>query len=683
MLANLRSAPLVIGVTLRLVLVFLLFPDIQKNLFLPFLINTIKDPRIDIWQSWIDSGGRLDAFPYGLAMLLPLLAGAFVASLFSMDLLVSSSIVLGLILVATDGTILRSLVTTGSNKASAQWLYALSPLAIYISFVHGQLDAIPTAYFVLAFLFIERRNWGVAGVLLALSISAKLSFLIVLPFFLVFFFDNPRYRGGLRVLIKYFLIVFTATQLPLLLLSGYREMVISTPEIQRILTYAVSISGEAKILIFPAVYVSLLYWLWKIGRSTTGVLFTFTGAALLAVAISAPEAIGWFAWSLPILSLLASKRETVYSLLFVWIQVSILIAFFGKQSGSEWRVDDLAQIDLFGLAPSIQVRNIFETSMFVFGAILVVSILRQAISLGDVYGISKSPLSIAIAGDSGVGKDTISESLAKTLGAENTVFLLGDDYHLYERGDSMWNTMTHLNPKANNLALMNKDLINAVKRFPVRSRHYDHAIGRFTKPRLIEPADFVIINGLHSLHLSASQELVDLKVFLEMEEGLRRDLKVKRDTTTRSTNARKVVANIESRLEDSKNYIQPQRSKADTVIRVERIQNNVSELDLNDIRLKVEATLFSLGFGNELTRLLRSVTNAHVKEFQHPENGLIITIDPTELTASDYSLLCSLMLPEERQIFMEKPIFNDGAVGLISLIIVLSLAARRAQKVGA
>jgi hypothetical protein len=168
-----------------------------------------------------------------------------------------------------------------------------------------------------------------------------------------------------------------------------------------------------------------------------------------------------------------------------------------------------------------------------------------------------------------------------------------------------------------------------------------------------------------------------------MEEGLRRDLKVKRDTTTRSTNATKVVANIESRLEDSKNYIQPQRSKADTVIRVERIQNNASDLNLNDIRLKVEATLFSLGFGNELTRLLRSVTNAHVKEFQHPENGLIITIDPTELTASDYSLLCSLMLPEERQIFMEKPIFNDGAVGLISLIIVLSLAARRAQKVGA
>ena len=61
----------------RFFLIALFAPIVQNALFTPFLANASNN-FIDPWGSWLNSGGRTDAFPYG-----PLMYGILViASLF-------------------------------------------------------------------------------------------------------------------------------------------------------------------------------------------------------------------------------------------------------------------------------------------------------------------------------------------------------------------------------------------------------------------------------------------------------------------------------------------------------------------------------------------------------------------------------------------------------------------------
>jgi len=408
---------------------------------------------------------------------------------------------------------------------------------------------------------------------------------------------------------------------------------------------------------------------------------TFAGAALLSVAISAPSAIGWYAWSIPILAILSGKRNNFYSALFFIMQVFVLIAHQGKQTNSEFRFFETYESFNFSNYESQLLISIAETLTIVFGAILVLSILRRAISQSDVYGFSIKPMTIAIAGDSGAGKDTLSESIAKTLGPFSSTFILGDDYHLYERGDSMWSTTTHLNPKANNLVMMNEDVVNAAQRKQVTSRHYDHSIGRFTKPRLIKPADFLIANGLHVLMLRSTKQVFDLKVFVEMQDEARRYLKVKRDADSRSVKAHKTLDVLKERAADSVEYIQPQSLQADLIIKLfalDRRQIN----EENEINFGVTCSLVDFDFGDELSQNLRSVCNVSVSHKSTSSNSSEITLDPSEISSHDYEIISRRMIKKYSQFFAESPKFKSGTRGFSSLIVLLCLSSRRLQDGG-
>ena len=78
----------------------------------------------------------------------------------------------------------------------------------------------------------------------------------------------------------------------------------------------------------------------------------------------------------------------------------------------------------------------------VLEAVLIWKILDEAIKVGDVYSLSNKPLSVCIAGDSGVGKDTLANEIANLFAQQEVALLLGDDYHLYERGETSWLSTT-------------------------------------------------------------------------------------------------------------------------------------------------------------------------------------------------------------------------------------------------
>lgn len=181
-------------------------------------------------------------------------------------------------------------------------------------------------------------------------------------------------------------------------------------------------------------------------------------------------------------------------------------------------------------------------------------------------GSTHLPL-LAIAGDSAAGKTTLTKGLVDALGAERITSLCVDDYHRYDRQERRDKPFTPLHPEANYVEIMEQHLQLLALGQPILKPVYDHSTGSLVRPVLVEPADFVIVEGLLPLHSKLSRACFDISVYLDPPEEIRRAWKVKRDTTARGYTEEQVLADLEKREPESAAWIRPQRSHADIVVR--------------------------------------------------------------------------------------------------------------------
>ncbi len=172
---------------------------------------------------------------------------------------------------------------------------------------------------------------------------------------------------------------------------------------------------------------------------------------------------------------------------------------------------------------------------------------------------------IAIAGDSASGKSTLASRLKKHF--TNSFVLECDRYHKWERGDKRWDSFTHLHPDANYISKIHEDVFDLKIGNAIYQVDYDHKVGKFTEPEEINPAENLIVCGLHAIS-AAPNELFDLSIFLEPQQSLRSHWKVIRDTTSRGRPIQDVMQQIDSRRNDYASFIEPQRQNADLVIGV-------------------------------------------------------------------------------------------------------------------
>ncbi|GAA4747718.1 phosphoribulokinase [Actinomycetospora chibensis] len=179
---------------------------------------------------------------------------------------------------------------------------------------------------------------------------------------------------------------------------------------------------------------------------------------------------------------------------------------------------------------------------------------------------------LAIAGDSAAGKTTMTRGLVEALGPDRCVSLCTDDYHRYDREERKELPFTALHPDCNHLDIMEQHLQLLATGNPVLKPVYDHATGELVRPELVEPAEFVIVEGLFPLWSKLSRACFDVTVFLDPPEEIRRGWKVARDTSKRGYTQEKVLAELERREEESAAYIRPQRQNADLVVRFAPIE---------------------------------------------------------------------------------------------------------------
>lgn len=186
---------------------------------------------------------------------------------------------------------------------------------------------------------------------------------------------------------------------------------------------------------------------------------------------------------------------------------------------------------------------------------------------------------LAIVGDSAAGKTTLTKGLVRALGQERITSVCVDDYHRYDREERRHLGVTPLHPDANYVAVMEQHLQLLSRGEPILKPVYDHSNGTLGRPVLVEPAEFVIVEGLLALSTKVARACFDLTVYLDPPEPVRTMWKVRRDVAERGYDEAQVRREIAARREDAEIHIRPQRSVADVVVRFSPIPERGESLD--------------------------------------------------------------------------------------------------------
>jgi uridine kinase len=687
-----RDEPLFwLGLGLRLASVVFFVPAVQERLFVPFLRATLLSPSLDPWSHSLALGGDPIAFPYGPAMYLAhvptVLPGVLLDE--ALGTTVFAQIGFGLSLLLADLlllTILRRLLD--DRRRDLLLLYWLSPILLYITYYHGQTDIIPTALLLAGLAQLKLRHVRAAGVLIALSVSAKLSMLIAVPFIALYGLNNRQLRETRHELAWALGLTLLLTQGVYLLSPGVRTMLLS-PEIGRVYQAFLPLGGDQRLYLLVVAYVLVLYAAFVPGRMNYELLFALLGVGFLIVLTLSPAATGWFLWAVPFLVGYQTTGEAqerprwmVLGFGAVFVVHNLLTATGPAIPvlGLDWRAP-LAE--RFPLAANAHVQSLLITMQTAIGVIIAISMYRRGVSGNDFFRLSRRPIAIGISGDSGAGKDTLSAALAGLFAPGSVVAVSGDDYHRYERGAPMWQVLTHLDPRANDLKAFNEDVLALVQGRGIRARRYDHETGRFTPYRHVGGNDVILVSGLHALYSDAIREELDLAIHLDMDERLRRYFKLRRDASERGHAPERVIEDMARRGPDSSRYIAPQARHADLVLRLlpqrPALLDDADTSGIGPLRLVAssrDATAYP-----DLARILIGLCGVRADLHAPDADGVTeLSIDGDEVSAEDVALAARTLLPELDDLLAIGAKWLSGTLGVMQLVVLAQLVQKTRRR---
>jgi len=658
-----------LGLILRLMLVFIALPMPVTEWYVPFLSASTSLINIDPWAVWLGQGGAPEAFPYGYVMWLFFLPLAFLCKVFGLPLLYGY----GATLFVADFSLLlllRRMIPGQDYLLLAT--YWLSPIVIVASYLLGFNDLIPVLFLVLALWFAKSSKLLLSGLACVAAISAKLSMLLALPFFLVYLLRNRALRKFLPQFIKGAVIGSVLTLLPFLFSNSGLGMLLNNPEMGKVYQLAFNLGGDIEVYIVPLVYLLMLYTAWRVRRLNFELFHAMLGMAFLLVVLMTPASPGWFIWAIPLLVTYQAAGDRVAIALTGIFSVLYVVSSLLLTQHDLMAFRQFASLDSFHIPVQLgsNAASLVHTTMVAAGIVLAVRIWRETVSRNDFFRLSRKPFVIGVAGDSGAGKNTFSSAIKGLFGSHSVATLSGDDYHLWDREKPMWQVMTHLNPMANDLEGFAHDLVGLRDGKSIQSRHYDHQTGRMSRPFSIKSNDIIIASGLHALYLPILRECYNLSIYLDVDEDLRRHIKLERDVHQRGYTVENVLSSLKSREPDSELFIRPQTSHADLVLSLQPIHPRILEDIDRHHALRLKLIVRSRHGLNELslTRVLVGVCGLHVDMVVSSDTSEVELTIEGETSAEDIALAAQMVCPRILEFLDIHPKWLDGVMGLMQLI---------------
>ena len=175
----------------------------------------------------------------------------------------------------------------------------------------------------------------------------------------------------------------------------------------------------------------------------------------------------------------------------------------------------------------------------------------------DTIAASPYIFTIGVAGDSGSGKTTFTQGIRNIFGSDLVSTITLDDYHSLDREGRKAAGVTALNPKANRLDQLERDLIQMKRGVPIEKPVYNHATGKFDPPVIFRPQKILILEGLHTFSTPTLRKYLDFTLFVNPEREVKYDWKIRRDVAMRGYAREDVLAEIREREPDYVQYIAP------------------------------------------------------------------------------------------------------------------------------
>ena len=668
---KLITSPLfLIGLFVRLALVMAVIPASVGQWFAPYLANSVQVLSVDPWQTWLSSGGTPMAFPYGYAMWMFFLPLTLVCKFTGVSFVYGY----GMTLILADFGLLILLKNLLKTK---DWIllsiYWLSPISLIATYYLGFNDIVPVFLLFSSIYLLKRKRLLLSGLILISAISAKLSMLISLPFFLIYLFHNRSLRQILVEFIYGLLAGSAIFLLPFLSSTAGVSMLVGNPEMVKIYQISVGLVSNTFIYLVPLGYLLMLYAAWRVKRMNFELFNAILCVAFLLVVLLTPASPGWFIWILPLLVAyqISSDRAAIYlTAIFTILYVLGALLFISQNSGNSELFSAWGSLGGMQFFKSARISSLIHTALVAVGIVLAIRIWHETISRNDYFRLSRKPFVIGIAGDSGAGKDTFVNTIAGLFGSHSISSISGDDYHLWDRQQPMWQVMTHINPAANDLESFAKNLVALTDGKSIQASHYDHHTGKMSRPMTVRSNDLIIASGLHALYLPILRECYDLSIYLDTDEALRSFFKVQRDVGKRGYTIERVLESLAKRKLDSDKFIKPQVVFADLVMSLRPIHPSAlgAANEINPPRLKL--VIRSRHGINELTlkRVLIGVCGLHVDMMIKSDTSEVELSIEGEASSEDIKLAVQLICPQIFEFLDLNPKWQNGVLGLMQLI---------------
>jgi len=663
-----------IGLLLKIIFSIFYASSFLDNFFVPFINYYVNNNFNNPYQEFI-SKGIFNAFPYpSLMLFIVSLPKMLLGSLFDIRSIFFIRIPILLADIAIF-TILLKIIKNNNKKIVIY--YWLSPVLIYINYIHGQLDAIPISIFFISLYLLFKKKFEYSSIFFGMSIATKTNMLMVLPFYVVYLFYNKNLSFK-RLVLNILIIIFTffIINYKYIFDKYFIEMVFNNHEQFKIFDFSYNFQNGNTLYFTIFSYVLLLVIFINLKSISKDVYVMFLGFIFGIITLMISPMQGWYYWILPFFIYFNCKEmnnnNKLMKTLFFTLQLSYFLYFLfviDSDYLQALKIADLPNLYHFLQNNNVNaniISNIFFTILQTILFANCLFIYKSGILKYLDHKLFSDHFLLGICGDSGAGKSTIANAIESIFQKENTTIIHGDDMHKWERGNENWNKLTHLNPKSNFLHNEISQLKAIKNGESIIRRHYNHDNGRFTKEKKFKPNNLVIFEGLHSFYIKPMRDLYDLKIFVKPSEELRKNWKVSRDTVKRGYSENKILKQIDDRKEDSQKFIDSQMKYADIIIEIISNQKIEDTFSKNDQTLKITATnsFYLEPVYNELCKI-KSIKCIH--EYEDEDRQILLINGDISSLEMDFCMRNLYLYKELTDLEIENYFWHDNYLGIIQL----------------
>jgi uridine kinase len=268
------------------------------------------------------------------------------------------------------------------------------------------------------------------------------------------------------------------------------------------------------------------------------------------------------------------------------------------------------------------------------------------------------PYLIGISGGSGGGKTSVANLIHKSLGTYDSLLFSMDTYYKdltpeQERNLSNYNFDS---PEALDLDLLYTHLNDLMHWKKIQMPTYDFSTNKRKQyTEQIKPAKVIIFEGILAFYDKRMRDLMDLKLFIDLDDDIRLSRRIYRDIISRGREMETVLERYHKFVKTAyNNFIKPTKEYADIII--PRGGSNTIAIDLINYHLKY--LVQNVTFKNDKDEIIE---NKYIKkivinestigreEFYHPDT--IAGLGKEDIFCAEQSQC--LVQKEEENMFLE------------------------------